>query len=417
MKMGYAEVDITPQKSVIMIGFNRDKNNSEGVLDSLIAQVAIWGDTELACMVTIDNIGFNKKDVDYLRLLISQNIGQSIEKVMVLFSHTHSAPNVSAERIYYHFLCEKICEAVCKAKNSMKIVSVGYTNAETYIGVNRRNDFEKVDRRVGILKVCDEKDDKIKLIILRVTAHANVLKRDNYLISSDFFGAVREIFGEKYECPVMIVQGSAGNVSPKYYCSNTTPIDAKGEEYVNTPTALKDLALELLNSVAEKFDDIIAYKEFNVSVYSKHTYIKSMVPKMMEALGIAKEAMDKCGINGEDWLKEVEILNKNGVSFQEEDLEVQYFAVGDWCLCGIPNETMTEFSIDLEKMLLNPFFYFNGYTNGCTSYFPTEEEYDIGGYEVYWAMLLYYKYYGRVYPYERDSFSKQKKFVAENYIL
>lgn len=41
--------------------------------------------------------------------------------------------------------------------------------------------------------------------------------------------------------------------------------------------------------------------------------------------------------------------------------------------------------------------------NGCTGYLPTEDEFDEGGYEVYWSMLIYYIYYKRVFPLNRNS--------------
>lgn len=56
----------------------------------------------------------------------------------------------------------------------------------------------------------------------------------------------------------------------------------------------------------------------------------------------------------------------------------------------------------------------DGRSNGCLSYFPTEEEYDKGGYEVYWSILIYYKYFNRVFPFERDSASKLIEFILRN---
>ena len=64
--------------------------------------------------------------------------------------------------------------------------------------------------------------------------------------------------------------------------------------------------------------------------------------------------------------------------------------------------------------LRNDFFYFGGYTNGCTGYFPTEEEFDMGGYEVYWSMLFYFMYHGRVFPLQRNSASELIRFVADH---
>jgi hypothetical protein len=59
-----------------------------------------------------------------------------------------------------------------------------------------------------------------------------------------------------------------------------------------------------------------------------------------------------------------------------------------------------------EAMFARETFYFCGYTNGCTGYSPTEEEYDKGSYEVYWSMLIIYIYHGRVGPLNRDSAEK-----------
>ena len=75
---------------------------------------------------------------------------------------------------------------------------------------------------------------------------------------------------------------------------------------------------------------------------------------------------------------------------------------------------MVEFALETMEKTNNEFFYTNGYTNGCLSYFPTEEEYDKGGYEVYWSILIYFKYYQRVFPLERDSASKLIRFIVDN---
>ena len=72
-------------------------------------------------------------------------------------------------------------------------------------------------------------------------------------------------------------------------------------------------------------------------------------------------------------------------------------------MCGVPHEIMTEFALQAWDKTKNPYFYLNGYTNGCLGYWPTPEEYDKGGYEVYWSMLEYYSYYGRVSPLNRDT--------------
>ena len=138
------------------------------------------------------------------------------------------------------------------------------------------------------------------------------------------------------------------------------------------------------------------------------------VPTVEEAIKVAEDAKELCGIIDNGWLEKVSGLNAKGIHEQSEDMEMQYISIGDWCLCGGPYEFMVGFALDSEKLLGNEFFYLNGYTNGCLLYFPTEDEFDAGGYEVFWSMLIYYKYIDRVYPFRRDASSKLKKFVTEN---
>lgn len=57
--------------------------------------------------------------------------------------------------------------------------------------------------------------------------------------------------------------------------------------------------------------------------------------------------------------------------------------------------------------------FFNGYTNGCTSYLPTAAEYDRGGYEVLWSNVLYYRYHGRVMPLNRDTAERLEDAAAK----
>ena len=41
-------------------------------------------------------------------------------------------------------------------------------------------------------------------------------------------------------------------------------------------------------------------------------------------------------------------------------------------------------------------------------------KFDMGGYEVYWSMLIYYSYFNRVFPLMRESATKLLDFVVGN---
>ena len=414
--MGFAETDITPVGSIETIGFGRRDEMSRGVLHPLSAQVAVWQlGSEHCCVAAIDHIGFSREHADELRDEIGRIMGVSREKVMLCFSHGHSSPNESAVPSYYHFVCGQVKNAVTSAIRNMTPVKAAWGNAYTTIGLNRRKGSSTLDRRLGILKVCDAKSGELKLLLLRLTAHGNVLKADNYAISPDYFGTVRDTLRVNYGCPIMVTQGAAGNVAPKYFKSAINPPDAADDRFIRSDTALQDMADIVLRDAAPVIADLNPREIDRICMYSRQITQYSDVPSYERALEVASEAKQFCGIDGNGWLAEVRRLLESGVEEQKESCEVQYFVLAEGSLCGVANEIMCEFALRASELLHNDLFYLGGYTNGCTGYFSTEEEFDQGGYEVYWSLLVYYMYHGRVFPLRRESATDFVRFVARNY--
>ncbi len=412
---GFAEADITPEGPVVTIGFGRADETSRGVMSGLCAQVAVWRkDDGPCCLAAIDHIGFSRAHADELRDFIGAALGTPRERVMLCFSHTHAGPNDSAEPEWFRMACGRIVRCAKEALGNMRHVRAAWGNAETDIGVNRRAGNEALDRRIGILKLQDAETGTPLLLLLRLTAHANVLKADNYLVSPDFFGAVRLALHEKYGCPVMATQGASGNVSPKYFQSRLTPPDAADERYVRSETALSEMAQTVIRDAAPVIDALVPKAGERLEMYVRRIALAADVPTPARAAEIAEEARALCGIDGASWLSEVARLNGAGIREQREEVEAQYLLIGDGCLCGVPNEIMCEFALRASDFLGNGLFHLGGYTNGCTGYFPTEEEFDKGGYEVYWSMLTYYIYFHRVFPFRRDSAAALIRFVVDN---
>lgn len=416
IKLGYAQCDITPTAPMTLVGFSRENEPFRGILKPLAAQAAVFEDENgrKAALITIDSLGFMKVLSDSLRDRIAALLGADRSHVMICFSHTHSAPNAADSGTgYYDMVCRNILAAVREAADRMADVRIGCANADAELGVNRRGADRDLDGRIGICTICEPSSDKPTLLILRVTAHCNSLKRDNYCVSPDYFGDIRELVGNEYGCPVMVIQGAAGNVAPKYYRSEIIPIDGAGEEYVRSDTALSDMAQEVLMQIAAPLERIVPDENTELDVYSRELTLFSDVPDEETAERTVREADEYCGIDGTAWLGEVRRLRAEHIERQSDVVEVQYFRLGKWCLCGVPYEIMNEFALRASAALGDPYFYLNGYTNGCLSYFPTEEEFDEGGYEVYWSLLIYYAYFDRVFPFERASAGRLVDFVVE----
>ncbi|WP_312071438.1 alkaline ceramidase [Anaerotignum propionicum] len=411
----YEEVDITPQEPMQTIGFGREDEESIGVMDRLLAQVSLWKyQKEICCLIAIDHIGFSKVHGDILRRAIGKVLGVEQEKVMLCFSHTHSAPNDTIEKEYAEFVDNQIMKAVGLALKKFMPMKGAWGNAYGDIGLNRRWDNDALDRRIGFFKVIDAESGDLKLLLLRLTAHANVLKGDNYLISPDYFGTVRDALQQRFGCPVMVTQGASGDVAPKYFNSKLTPPDAGDDRFVRSEKALSLMAQEVLKQISAVIDNIAPAAFKGLGMYSVELDLFADMLPYERALKIAKEAKQFAGIDGTLWLAEVLQLQKSGIKTQKETIEIQYFSIGNGCLCGVANEIMCEFALHALELTGNEYFYFGGYTNGCTGYFPTEAEYDKGGFEVYWSMLIYYIYFNRVFPLNRDACTLLIQGAVEN---
>lgn len=417
--MGYEECIITPDKPVQMAGYDaRIDNWSRGVMKDLKAQIlVIKKNEERFCLITIDSLGFTVALTSFLRMRVAEILTVRMEQVMICFSHTHAAPNAAVEQEYYDFVCQSILSGVKKAEESMVPVYAGWGIAENKVGINRRGSGQPIDPRMGILKICGEVEKKIKVLVVRVTAHCNVLMPDNYLISPDYFGEAREALERKYGCNVMMVQGASGDVRPRYRQENAdyleihpaevhlmnNSVQMKERSDAQSHKALKDMAEAICDSLQPAVDLIKPKPVSRISMFSVKESFYADVPELKRAGEIAAEAWEMGRIDGKGWLMEVERLLNQGEKKQRAEIEIQFFAVNDGCLCGVPSEVMSDIAVNIWKKSDNPILFFNGYTNGCSSYLPTAAEYDKGGFEVLWSNLLYYQYHGRVMPLNRDT--------------
>ncbi len=426
---GFSEIDITPEKfeDCELIGFNRRDSTARGILHPLKAQVLLFqSKTQIYCLIAVDSIGFSTGLTNVMRCSVSNQLNTKKENIMVCFSHTHSAPDAAANNsAYFKYALQKIVCAAGEAQSNMFPISAAWGIAENPIGINRRKDAVVMDKRLGILKINDAVSNKTKLILLRITAHANVLTSDNFFISADYFGLTRDLLEKKYKCKVIMTQGASGNVKSMYRQKNADFLEEHPLEALNVPInlqtkrgdfeesiiALERNADEIYKAVNSVINKIYPSPIYRLNVKSEISTFFADVPSNKRALKIVSEAAT-AGIDGTEWLEEVKRLNEKNIKTQEAKKELQFLCVNDGCLCGIADEPMCEIALDVQEKVKNNFVFFGGYTNGYEGYLSTASEYDKGGYEVLWSNLIYYKYYNRVMPLNRDSSDSLVNIIA-----
>ena len=407
-QVAFSQIDITPNFQVELIGCHREDNRSQGILHPLYAQILLFKHNgRTYCLITIDNLGLTTLLAEDLRLRVAKVLHTNSSFVMLNFSHTHSAPAPSSfalnGELYFNYMCEQILKCVKDSIANYTPCKVGWAVTYTSIGENRRDGCTDVDNRLGALKLVDSKNGNLIAIVLRITAHANVLMRDNCQISSDYFSIAREKLQNYFSCPVMLIQGAAGNIKPigahKIYGGKISNLDEIADILVDSASGLKFT----LNDIKD------------IQMLTRKINYFSDVPTEVEAKRIADEGLRTCGVDGGNWLKECERLRKAGVNVQTLQGEVQFFKINDGCFCGVPEEIFCEISIEVKEKTGNPLVFFNGYTNGCTGYLPHKDEWEKGGYETLYSYLSYYPFHGHVMPFRKDTAEQLIKLVSDNW--
>jgi hypothetical protein len=403
-KAAFSEVDITPDYTVELIGFDRGDNRSTGVLHPLKMQVLLFqNDAYTFSIITIDSLGFTVGLSKELRLQVAAALGTDMEKIMLCFSHTHSAPapfGLNGER-YFREVCKKAVRCALQAQAALTPCRAGWALTDTGIGENRREGCTAVDRRLGALKVADAATGDPIAVLLRLTAHANVLMLGNNRISSDYFGTARERLRGFFSCPVMLVQGAAGNVKP----IGTDKIFGGKES--DLPLLADMLALSARDLRFEMRD------VKDIQMVSEEINFYSGVPDADQAKRIAREGMDTCGIDGTAWLSECARLRSEGTFEQVQKAELQMLKINNGCIGGVADEIFCEISLNVRDRTNNPLVFLNGYTNGCTGYLPSGEEWKKGGYETLYSYMIFYPFHGHVMPYHADTAGRLADFAAE----
>jgi hypothetical protein len=399
---GVATVDITPPVGITLAAYHRP-SPSDGLLDRLSATAITFGDTPDAVIVGVDNVGLLVPYVTQVREEIARALGISRERVMITCTHTHSGPpGESADEVSANYLSMLRLHLVDVARQAFAgrraaRVATGVTTAN--IGVNRRergpdgravmgtNPDGPVDKRVGILSLHDAVTDKRLGVLVVATAHGNVLKAENNRISGDYTSWTRELLMKSLDCPILIANGSAGDINARWRGSVSD---------------LSHMAHALGGAVLAGLPDL---KMNDGAVWMGSSVIPMRlvdIPPQAQAENLARAAGQAWGVDTSEWLQTTNAMRAAGKSSITLDLEIAHFRIGDWTLSGIPMEPFTEIALEVSRRLESSTSFFCGYTNGYIGYLATAAEFPYGGYEVDWMPVVYGRF-GMLMPPQPDT--------------
>ncbi|MGH0544676.1 neutral/alkaline non-lysosomal ceramidase N-terminal domain-containing protein [Bacillus cereus] len=390
-KIGVCKVDITPPVGIDFVGYHRETgiNNIE---ECMYGTVFVFEKDETKTVfISIDNIGMLVEDTNMIREQIARELHIPFERITVVYTHTHSGPETVGDhplvKSYKTILVNNVVHGAVTANNNLSPCEIGWSVTTGDIGVNRRertsdgrakmgtNIEGVVDKRIGMLAIRNAETKELSGIIVFCTAHPNVLKGDSDVLSADYPGMTREILEKIVNCPVIIVQGAAGNVNAKYRGS--------GDALTQMAYTLSGHVLTMLPIVT--YSPIVSLRTVSSTMQMK---LKD-ISEMNEIRSMAQLAEKQWDVNTDEWLAIILEKYKQGMRQLSIDLEIQLFQMNDGIFSGIPMEPFSETALEMKESLQNELAFFGGYTNGYIGYLPTKEEYAYGGYEVELNPVVY----------------------------
>lgn len=413
---GVALRDVSPPKGVPLGGYPHHPRHNKGIHDPLYAACLYLTDgKEKLALVTMDIIGISKKYVQEVRKQVQKNCGIPEKNILICVSHSHSAPRASTSMTmdafeghnepdaeYVDFvicsLVDMITEAVTNAFPATIGIDKGFCGREQGVGGNRRDPKGIADPEVWTIGV---KDDKgvLRGVLLKYTLHPTFLHYDNFQVSADYPGYVRDYVKEfAPETVFLFAQGTSGNQSPRYFRSGKTFAEA---ERVGSEIGKE---VEKVLSEMDFSEEIpLAVKSKEIKVDIRNLPDRKTAEAEVEKYKKAWEDLKASGapepdvwnaelllFGAEDTLSLLMLKEEGKLTLLEENtpMEVQLLSIGDTKIIGLPGEIFVEYGITIQYQ--SPFaktFVIELANGMLPGYAATAQAYASGGYETGASML------------------------------
>ena len=392
LKVGFAEVDITPPKGTLLAG-SLIPRISQGVDNPLYAKAIVLesGHTRLA-YVALDLVSLDRGyGGDAAVQLASQASGIPQENICYACSHTHTGPytrrrlDQHIDHEWFDMLPQRVADAVKRADNSKVPARLSRCRAFEYRSQrNRRIRFKDgrhintwllgnvtntgpqavctagpVDPEVGMLAF-DDLDGNLLGVLYHFTLHANSDFGPKF--SADYPGVVsghlREALGQNVVS--LFMPGCCGDINPIH-----------PQRHLGVGKCLAESMIPAL----EKRVPIIGPIQLGARKRCVTVPVRDLETDQ-------EERLRKCG-----WTKEQDnffrqahaALREEGIT-QVETL-VQAFHIGDTGFVTLPGEVFVDWQVKIKERSPFPWTFPVELSNDSLGYLITRDAWESGGYE------------------------------------
>ncbi len=315
--IGWAQVDITPQKPVALVG-QLHKRISQAVMDPLTATALALetrradGSVEQAIMVSCDVIYTRKAVSDRLKYAVKSRIADfDSDKLFLNATHTHTAPGflddafkdlydvskdegVMKASEYADFFIERVAAAAVEAWKARKPGAMSWGLGHAVVGMNRRATYfdgsaamygaTNLDSFAGIEGYEDHAvemlffwntDRKPTGIVINIACTAQETE-NLYEVSADFWHDVRIELRKRISQDIYVFPqtAAAGDISPHLL------FRSRAEDAMRNLRGLSRRQ-EIARRITDAVEDVLplAGKYVDSSVRFDHTVARLSIPK------------------------------------------------------------------------------------------------------------------------------------------
>ena len=225
MKIGFNKLDITPQTAVYQAGYNRNKQ-SVGVLDAIeINTIVFESSFKKIVFCLLDAIIIEDVVIQLVKQKVQKTFGIAKTDITIGCIHTHSAPaffkpffeDVEIDVDLQQSLIPQMFQSITKAIDDLENCSltISTNTIEGFYG-NRNIKDGIANKKFYLIKVFNS-NQQLKCIFGNLCCHPTILNGDNLLLSADLFGQLRSDLQAVHNCPIMLSNSYAGDVSTRFY--------------------------------------------------------------------------------------------------------------------------------------------------------------------------------------------------------
>lgn len=413
MKFSLMKEKITPDISVKQAGYAARDHKSIGVHDDTYASIALMQANETVVIIALDVCFGDRKFAYGIKKAINEKYGLAQDKIIISYSHTHSAVGITGEEFpedadpelmgaskpagdkedpdyteairYYNIVKGKIMNMLEEGFKNLTEGNIYFCRGRSKFGVSRRYPSpegilwrpyygeDSMDEDLQLFKFVD-RNDKIRGLLYNYACHPTSLGSDNYYISADFPGVVRRILEEKNKgMTAIFLQGCGADIKP-YVTDN-------GEKFKNCTYEELEAGGESLANDIQKCIDGAGWRKIDAALKTGFSLVKLYTEVWNESEWMSV-------LNGPN---EPE-YRKRAIRKKLEDMKVKkpgnylpyyisYLRLDDQtCMICLECEVVSDIGKEIKRLFCEDVIVL-GYSNSIACYIPTKKVLQQGGYE------------------------------------